>query len=458
MQRARPSAVLFVLASACGPLVAVDDVESESAADASSGANEVSDGGPVDTGEAGGLPPGDDGGEIDGGDEVGTGSMQTCGDGIVDPGEDCDDGNADPGDGCELDCTATPGLLLWSQTFDGEGNNDAASAVAVAQTGEVLVAGTMRSDGSDDLWLLELTADVSASFEHGFDPGDDDAFGTSVAITPDGIAYVAGLQPGSDRAVLLNLGGNGLVENAGAPTDVVPFTALVSPTAEGFVLVTNAGGFAEITATVRRYDSAGNTIADVVQPPDVFVVAATPSIDGGTILGGGSFSDMGTSSTWLARLSSDGSAVWSVAGEAEAESWVRLRGLGTAPDGRIVAVGTRGLGGPNDDEIGWFWWWSADGQPQDDGPIDIGGAAAWPNAVVVGAHGIVVGGTAVEDGFVAGFAEDGALQWGFELAGDLGLEDGVAALALAPGLGIVAVGWITQSTTNQDAWVGVFSD
>jgi hypothetical protein len=98
--------------------------------------------------------------------------------------------------------------------------------------------------------------------------------------------------------------------------------------------------------------------------------------------------------------------------------------------------------------------------PEGDGPLDIGGAAARANTVVVGAHGIVVGGTAVdnEDGFVAGFAEDGSLLWGFELAGDLGLEDGVAALAVAPGLGIVAVGWITQSNTNQDAWVGVFSD
>jgi cysteine-rich repeat protein len=32
----------------------------------------------------------------------------TCGDGVVDPGEQCDDGNAVAGDGCEADCTPTP--------------------------------------------------------------------------------------------------------------------------------------------------------------------------------------------------------------------------------------------------------------------------------------------------------------------------------------------------------------
>lgn len=37
-------------------------------------------------------------------------SCETCGDGIVQPGEQCDDGNVVPGDGCENDCTLTPGL------------------------------------------------------------------------------------------------------------------------------------------------------------------------------------------------------------------------------------------------------------------------------------------------------------------------------------------------------------
>jgi cysteine-rich repeat protein len=43
-------------------------------------------------------------GDADGDADVVPGS---CGDGIVDPGEECDDGNTVPGDGCENDCTFT---------------------------------------------------------------------------------------------------------------------------------------------------------------------------------------------------------------------------------------------------------------------------------------------------------------------------------------------------------------
>jgi cysteine-rich repeat protein len=35
-------------------------------------------------------------------------SLATCGDGVVEPGEECDDGNVEPADGCEPDCTETP--------------------------------------------------------------------------------------------------------------------------------------------------------------------------------------------------------------------------------------------------------------------------------------------------------------------------------------------------------------
>ena len=31
--------------------------------------------------------------------------LPSCGDGVLDPGEECDDGNNDDGDGCAADCT-----------------------------------------------------------------------------------------------------------------------------------------------------------------------------------------------------------------------------------------------------------------------------------------------------------------------------------------------------------------
>jgi len=450
-----------VLASACGPLVPIDAATDGADTGATTGADDDGDGRPVDTGEADGRPSDGEVGEVDGGEDVDTGMTGACGDGVLDPGEICDDGNASPGDGCELDCTTTAGLLVWSQTVDGDGSNDAARAVAIAPSGDVLVAGSVRIAGSDDAWLHAFAPDGATLGDHVADLGND-AFATAIAITPDARTYVAGVQPSSDRAVLLRLDESVLVEIDGAATDILAFTALAASTSQGFAVVTNAGDFDEIIATVRRYDSAGAVIDDVALEPDVFVGASAPALLGGTILGGGSFGDMGMGSTaWWMLLDAEGTPIWSSTVAADPEVQLRLRGIAMAPDGSIVAVGTREVGGPmDDDDTGWIWWWDAAGELTSDGPLDIGGAAARPTSVVVGAHGIVVGGTVIEkdDGFVAGYAPDGTLQWGFELAGDLDLEDGIAALAVAPGLGIVAVGWITQSTTNQDAWVGVFTD
>jgi cysteine-rich repeat protein len=465
MSRARSllTTVTVAFTSACGPLVPVDAADTgDDTGTSGRGDDDDDDGVPEEVGDDGGSPgDGADASDIDDGGDADTGSAGVCGDGVLDPGEACDDANDQPGDGCELDCTATPGLLLWSTMVDGAGGDDAALAVAVTQGSAVLVAGTQELTTSEDVWLATFAADGIPTGDSTFDYGEDEV-GTSVVVTPSGVAYVAGLQSSQDRALLLRVDGSALGDVGGAPEDIVPFSAVASPTAEGFVLVTNGGGFGEITATVRRYSSEAAVLADLPQPADVFIGAAARATDGGTILGGGSFGDMGMGSTgWVGALDPGGGPVWSWTSAPEPGVEVRLRGVATAPDGRVVAVGTREIQGPGEDiDFGWIWWWSADGTPEGDGALDIGGATARPTSVVVGNHGIVVGGSTVEldDGFVAGLAMDGSLSWGYELVGDLGLEDGITALAVAPGVGVVAVGWMLQLETGQDAWIGMFSD
>lgn len=470
MQRVPP--VLFAaFALGCGPIVPVLDAgdgDGGSTADGGDGDGDtfasVDDGGDA-------PPPGDEGevGEVDGGDADDddgdggdTGIPSGCGDGVQDDDEPCDDGNDVPGDGCEADCTPSPGQLLWSQAVDGAGQDDAARAVAAASGAEILVAGSLETAGNDDLWLRVVNSDGIVFDDHIVDLGDDE-IGTSIAIAPDGTGFVAGVAQGDDRAILMRRDGGELVELDGAPTDITAFSALASPTAEGFVLVTHAGNFDALAATVRRYDGAGSVLGDVTQPTGQFVGAAIGSPEGGTILGGGSFGGMGTPSTvWLAGLAVDGSPTWNSSMEAERDVSLRIRGLAVDGDGRIVGVGTRGFGGgPNDeDEDGWIWWWSAQGQPEGDGPLDIGGAAARPSSVVVGSHGLIVGGitVATEDGFVAGLSTEGELQWGYQLTGDLGVEDRISALALVPGGGVVAVGRVSQIGSGEDAWIGMFTE
>ncbi len=468
MSRAHPSSLVALFAVACGPLVPFDDtVGDDRGGDDSSSADEgetgtrpgssVADEGsaPGEVGEVGGD-------EVsDGGDEGDSGSYFVCGDGVVDPGEPCDDGNATPGDGCEPDCTVTPGLFLWEEIVDGAGDDDSARDVAVLANGDPVMVGWLSFGAGADAWAREYAIDGASYNDTLFDLGGDEV-ATSVTVTNDGLTFVAGVQPEIDSALLLRFDGFELVQLDGAPTDILSFTTLASTTAEGFVLVTNGGSFDELTTSVRRFDSSGFVLGDVAQQDGVFVGAAVPSADGGTIVAGGIFGGMGMGSTyWVGGLGYDASPLWGTSGAPEPGLSIRVRGLATAPDGRIVGVGTRGQGGPNDDDDqGWIWWWSAEGAPDGDGPLDIGGATARPNAVVVGNHGLVVGGSVVatEDGFVAGIAEDGTLAWGHEVVGDLGLEDTVSALAIRPGFGVFAVGTVTQSMTGEDAWIGMFAD
>lgn len=471
MSRAHPL-LLCALAVACGPIVPVlgdGDGDTSTGVGTDDGAPQPS--GPNGDGD-GGDPsvPGDpsaDGGDAEAEGDDGavdeSGTAITCGDGVLDEGERCDDGNGEPGDGCESDCTRTPGWMLWEQFADGAGDDDAARAVTVSADGEILVVGSMQTAG-DDVWLRSLSTDGRVLEDHLVDLGDDE-IGTAVAIVPDGTVYVAGAEFGTDAAVLLRREGGELLPMDGAPVDLTTSTVLASPTAEGFVLVTHSGGFDTLAATVRRHDGGGMVIADLVQSTGVFMGVAIPGPDGGTILGGGSFGGMGTASTvWLTSLGSDGAAQWTSTMEADAGTSLRIRGLARADDGRIVGVGTLGPGGGggggNDDDSGWIWWWSADGQPESDGPLDIGGAQARPSCVVVGTHGLVVGGAtvALEDGFVAGLTLEGEIEWGVGVTGDLGLEDRVSALALVPDVGVVAVGRVAQSGTGEDAWIGLFAE
>ena len=71
----------------------------------------------------------------------------TCGDGVVDPGEQCDDGNLESGDGCEASCacsTTCPTAIspLWVKMVEPEGSE--VHAVAVDASGAIVVAGSAQ--------------------------------------------------------------------------------------------------------------------------------------------------------------------------------------------------------------------------------------------------------------------------------------------------------------------------
>jgi cysteine-rich repeat protein len=59
---------------------------------------------------------GSESGDAESGSSSGA-SLESCGDGVLDPGEQCDDGNDVDGDGCNVDCVES-GTLRWSLMID----------------------------------------------------------------------------------------------------------------------------------------------------------------------------------------------------------------------------------------------------------------------------------------------------------------------------------------------------
>jgi len=83
--------------------------------------------------------------------------VNTCGDGIVDPGEACDDGNAFSGDGCENDCTISSactfvhsGTPVAVYVNDNVGNDDVTSPTECATAAFATIQGAIDDSGVSD--------------------------------------------------------------------------------------------------------------------------------------------------------------------------------------------------------------------------------------------------------------------------------------------------------------------
>ena len=121
----------------------------------------------------------------------------TCGDGVVDPGEQCDDGNLEGGDGCEASCacsTQCPTAIspLWVKMVEPE--NSEVQALAVDASGNIVVAGSGQGAVSTDIFLAKYApgGDLLWSKLHGL-PGDTSEVAADVAVDAAGNVVVAGL-------------------------------------------------------------------------------------------------------------------------------------------------------------------------------------------------------------------------------------------------------------------------
>ncbi|MBX7079117.1 MAG: hypothetical protein K1X88_08040 [Nannocystaceae bacterium] len=123
-----------------------------------------------------------------------TGVVNTCGDGVLDEGEECDDENTDLDDNCTAMCTI-PFEITWTTTHNGSASNfDSANEVWLDPDGNAIVIGSERvTDEGANLWLAQILADGTEGWTLSYNGADGlDDFGAALAVLPDGDFVIAG--------------------------------------------------------------------------------------------------------------------------------------------------------------------------------------------------------------------------------------------------------------------------
>ncbi len=189
------------------------------------------------------------------------------------------------------------GAHLWSRRFGG-GGDDAAMAVAVNATGEVLITGNMMgtvdfgggpltSAGDQDIFVVKLDPAGGHVWSERF--GDlSDQFGNGIAVDPGGNVIVGG-----SFAVAVDFGG-GVLTGAGS-LDV--FVAKLDPS--------GAHVWSE------RFGDAGDQLLTSVAAAPDGGVALAGYFNGSPDFGGGALVVDGNTDAFVARLDMTGAHVWS---------------------------------------------------------------------------------------------------------------------------------------------------
>ena len=137
--------------------------------------------------------------------EGGSGSIPSCGDGHVDPGEECDDGNASDGDGCNHDCRRS-GALLWAQ--DQQSGH---AAGIVATDDQAVVAATLDVDATTASRVFGIVDDGTIAWGPIDESGSIGARRAADVARDDTGAWIVGDEDGTDglRAWALHLDASG---------------------------------------------------------------------------------------------------------------------------------------------------------------------------------------------------------------------------------------------------------
>lgn len=388
-----------------------------------------------------------------------TGEIPTsCGDAIVDDGEECDDGNADAADGCEVDCRHSPGTILWSQSIDGDANvADFGAAVVVDGAGTIHAVGSLQQGAGYDAWYAAFDPDGNLVRESAYDLGGDE-FAQDVVVDETGAVFVT-MSDGSSARVL-RAAEAGLVEVGAPMPHDLPFAvlAVAAPgggviTVRGITELDDVDGYGYV---LEAHDGMGAIGWSAADNPDVIVRAMTTTADGGIVLAGGKQNMANHEQMWAREVTTAGTAVWTYDDDLVDYEDESIATVVVTADGRVLAAGQREIPGygqlPYVAEL-------TEGQLVDIHDVSVGDAQLWIHAILDDGDGIVLGGVGYpdqtpSDAVVAAFDHEGTLRWGTSYDDALGFNDSVRGLARDPVNGdLIAIGTDVASGEADNVWL-----
>jgi hypothetical protein len=308
----------------------------------------------------------------------------------------------------------------WSTRWDGVGDRQLVSGIAIAADGGIAVTGGVRVGEDDwDIWLARYEADGTLAWSE----------------------TVAGPAGGEDQGVGITADATGLGFVA------VGYVMLDDGTTDAWLRRFDASGAVQWETTHAGLGAGIDAATEVVHDPadDRFIVVGYETIS------------PDDTDLWVAAYDTDGQPQWTFRHD-EAGGVDRGQGIAVGDGGEVFVVGSAVVPGRTIDA--WVGRLGPDGALQwrelYDGPASLGDGA---NDVAVDAEGFVlVAGHQFEnagkwDGWVRKLDGDGVLAWRHAYASPAGGDDVAAAIAADPSGDVFVVGTATRADGTSASWL-----
>jgi cysteine-rich repeat protein len=400
----------------------------------------------------------------------------TCGDGVVQEGEECDDGNDVQGDGCNRDCRVS-GQELWAAAYASPSDGrDRCYSVATDPEGNAAVIGHVSNEGRGwDLWVRQYLADGTPGWTWVLNgDANADEEGWSIIADPQGGFLVAGYIATVDQetdAWIGKIGADGiLVWSAqwdGGERYLDQARAItLAPDGDIVVLgLATVERDRETDLWFQRRSRDGQTVRWTQHRPGLadnaqdrgHGIAAVP--DGYVGVGIKQMED--AAYFWVEHFDEAGNEVWSdeAAPGGRQSVWT---GVAATPEGDVLLAGWR-ESDAGDTDI-WLQRRGPDGELLWDEIIASPGGDDDKANVIVAAPdgGFIVGGemgagTGSTDAWIRRYAADRSVVWTFNHSGLAGDRDTTWGLALDPEGNIFACGYEATPGREWDLWVRKFT-